>query len=233
MNLQNIETLVLQLIKFDKYSDLSADATKIADFAVLHQCVNLAREDFKINCSAPELLTIGATIPTIVNMAGYSLAADFDIPVAFYYATSASTNGNRLTKTTAEQLAASIALSTVGTPTTYCILGTSGNLIQVYLLPIPDVVGFLFPLYKPVLTALSLAADEDIILRKYPKIIINFATAYAAQMLKSDQVMYDKYYAIALSECRKIDLRQISGDTVPDLTVDTFLQTKRQDRLTI
>ena len=38
MDLQNIETLILRNIKYDKYADLSidTDAEKIADFSMLH-----------------------------------------------------------------------------------------------------------------------------------------------------------------------------------------------------
>ncbi|MBU2249904.1 MAG: hypothetical protein KKD77_24375, partial [Gammaproteobacteria bacterium] len=58
MILQNIERIVLSLIGYDRYSALSVDtnAEKIEDFANLHTCVNLAREEIKLNTLIPSIL---------------------------------------------------------------------------------------------------------------------------------------------------------------------------------
>lgn len=232
MTLQNIETAILALIGEDKYSDFSTDANRTADFANLHTCVNLARDEIKLNASMPALVTVGTVIPSVVNQSAYSLPTNFDVPVKMFYM---DTDGviSELTQLYVQNIADVVLGMTTGTPSSYIILGTSGNLIQVYLVSIPALAGeSLLPIYKPVLTALSLSTDEDIILRKYPKAVINFATAFAWQILKKDQTQYDKFYAYGLNDCRKIDLREISADPNTPLTPDAFLSNKRQNRFT-
>ncbi len=241
MTLQQIETIVLSLTGYDKYSSLSVDtdSAKIEDFSLIHDCVNLAREEIKINSNMPSLLAVGATITVIANTAGYSLPTDFDIPKTIYYWNWGSTSAKRLKQYTIEDIpdtlpvAIGTATPDTGTPYSYVIMGTSGNLIQIYLYPTPDTAGIILPIYKPVLTTLTTSTDEDVIMRKYPKVVIDFATAYAFQMIKKDQANYDKYYAYGIKKCQAINLREMSCD--PNLTIDveSLLTQKRVDRYTI
>lgn len=235
MNLQNIETQVLALIDYDRYADLSVDTAteKAADFALLHQCVNLARDEMKFNCSLPELYTVGTVIPSVASQAAYSMATDFDVPVKMFYL---DTSGNiiELSQISVENLGSLVLATSTGTPSSYLMAGTSGNLIRVYLSPIPANSGeSLLPVYKPVLTSLTTNTDEDILMRKYPKTIINFTTAFAFQIIKRDQTGYDKYYAYGINDCRQINLRQSSFDANSSLSAETLLSKRRQDRLTI
>ena len=215
MTLQQIEQVVLNNIgmRYDELS-ISTDAKEILDFAMLHTCINLAREEIKLNTNIPALMMLGTAITTIANQSTYSLPTDFDIPVKIFYESSSSSW--ELEQLYVSGLSDTKILTTIdpGTPSKYLILGTSANLIQIILVTAPNIAGDIFaPIYKPVLTTLSLSTAEDIIMRKYPKTVIDFATAFAFQILKKDKEQHDKYYGLGLAECAKIDLRETNADS--------------------
>jgi len=214
MRLDAIEKVVLNNIgmRYDELS-VSTDAKEILDFAMLHTCVNLAREEIKINTKIPDIMAFGAAIPTVAGTAQYSLPADFDLSVTMYYSTVAGMAGTKLSRMYPEDLPSSVSLVDTGTPDSYLILGNTAGLLQIYLLLTPNAAGFILPLYKPILTELSLAADEDILMKKYSLAVINFATAFSFQLLKKDEKMYDKFYNLGLLNCSKIDFREKTADS--------------------
>jgi len=215
MNLQAIETLVLQNIGYDRYSSLSVDtdAAKIEDFAMLHKCVNLAREEIKLNTNIADVMAFGTAIVTASGVAQYALPVDFDVPVTMYYSLVAGTAGFKLARMYPQNLPSNISLTDVGTPENYIILGNTAGVLQIYLLLTPNAAGVILPLYKPVLAELILAADEDSLMKKYSKAVIDFASAFAFQFIKKDGANHDKYYGLGLSECAKIDLREVKADS--------------------
>lgn len=214
MRLDAIEQVVLNNIgmRYDELS-VSAEPKDILDFSMLHTCVNLAREEIKLNTNISCVMTFGAAIVTTAGTANYPLPADFDIPVTMYYALVAGTAGFKLTQIYAQNLPSNISLLDTGTPETYIILGTTLGIMDIYVLPTPNAVGVILPVYKPVFTSLVLPADEDILMRKYPKTVIDFATAFAFQLLKKDPTQHDKFYGLGLAECQKIDLREKTADS--------------------
>lgn len=220
MQLQQIEKIILNNIgmRYDELS-ISSDAKEVLDFAMLHTCVNLAREEIKLNTKLPCLTMIGSAITTIAGTSRYSLPTDFDITISMYYCASGSSKATLLQQLYMEDLPTSVPVSigvtdiATGTPYGYIIAGTSADLIQIYLVDVPEVNGIILPVYKPVLTELTVAADEDILMKKYPKTIINLATAFAAQILKKDEKIHDKFYQIGLGECAKIDFREVKADS--------------------
>jgi len=233
MNLRAIETLVLQNIGYDRYSSLSIDTdpAKMEDFAMLHKCVNLAREEIKLNTNIGDIMAFGAAIVTSSGVAGYSLSADFDIPVTMYYALIAGTAGFKLTRMYPQNLPSNISLTDIGTPESYVILGNTTGVLQIYLLPTPNAAGVILPLYKPVLTELILPADEDSIMKKYSKTVIDFASAFAFQFIKKDGANHDKYYGLGIAECSKIDLREIRADSNFKELPSKYLMGQRSARL--
>ena len=233
MILSAIETLVLQNIGYDRYSSLSVDtnAEKIEDFAMLHKCVNLAREEIKLNTNIADVMAFGAAIVTASGTAQYSLPADFDIPVAMYYALTAGTVGTKLTRVYPQNLPSNISITDIGTPSSYLILGNTAALLQIYLLPTPDAVGVILPLYKPVFAELILPADEDSLMRKYSKAVIDFASAFAFQFIKKDGPNHDKYYGLGIAECAKIDLRDMKSDSTFKELPSKYLMNQRAARI--
>lgn len=221
MQLREIEQFVLNAIGYDRYSSLSVDTNpeKIEDFASLHTCVNFAREEIKLNTKIPALTKIGTAIITASGNPLYSLPSDFDIPITFYYWASGNTSAYKLTQLYVENLpdkvpvAIGSAAIEAGTPANYIIADTSSDLIQVILNPEPNVAGVLLPVYKPVLTEVSLSTAECVLMRKYPKTVIDFATAFAFQLIKKDSAQHDKYYAMGMAECSKIDFREKTSDS--------------------
>lgn len=234
MTLQEIEELILVNVGHKRYSELSVSsiAEDIEDFRFLHGCVNLAREEVKINSAFPQLMTFGTAITVAAGNFQYSLPVDFDIAVAMYFATNLLTVGNKLTQIDVRNLPANISNSDTGTPSSYVLSGIVANLAQIYLLPIPETAGVLLPLYKPVLTKLSTSTDEDIIMKKYPGVVINFASAFAFQYIKKDGANHDKYYLLGISDCKKINLREASFDPDPTVNVESLLAVKRNQRTT-
>lgn len=239
MTLQQIETFVLQLVGYDRYSALSVDTNseKMEDFANLHTCVNLAREEIKMNAKIPALARFGTAVAVTSGNAQYSMPTDFDVPIALYYYPNGSTTASELSQAYIENLPSEVpvtigsATPSSGTPSQYFIVGTSSDLIQVYLYPTPDTSGFILPLYKPVLTTLTTATDQDTIMRKYPKAVINFATAFAWQLIKKDPAQHDKYYTLGMADCDKINLREIQADSTYRDVPDSLTRQRRAGRL--
>lgn len=221
MTLQEIEQIVLSQIGYDRYSSLSVDtnAEKIEDFARLHSCVNLAREEIKLNTKLSCLTVIGAGIVTTANTSGYSLPAGFDIPIAIYYWGTGQSEATLLKQLYMESLPLNVPVAVgsaqiaTGEVYGYIIAGTSADLMQIYIVDVPAVAGVILPIYKPVLTELTTSTDEDILMRKYPKTVINFATAFAALLLKNDQAKHDKFYGLGFADCAKIDIRELRSDS--------------------
>jgi len=223
MNLRVIERVVLNNIgmRYDELS-ISTDAKEILDFAMLHTCIYLAREEIKLNTRLPCLTMIGTGIVTAAGTSSYSLPADFDIPIAMYYWSIGNSSAILLNQIYMESLPINVPVSVpvafgaaifaTGTPYGYIIAGTSADLIQMHIVDEPTVAGLILPIYKPVLTELTTFTDEDVLMRKYPKLVIDFATAFAWQILKKDPAQHDKFYALALGKCREIELREKMAD---------------------
>ena len=234
MNLQAIETLVLQNIGYDRYSSLSVDtdAAKIEDFAMLHKCVNMAREEIKLNTNIADIVAFGTAIVTASGISQYALPIDFDIPVTMYYALIAGTAGFKLTRIYPQNLPSNISLTDLGTPESYIVLGNTAGVLQIYLLPTPNAAGVILPLYKPVLAELILPADEDSLMKKYSKAVIDFASAFAFQFIKKDGTNHDKYYGLGMSECSKIALRDVNADSNFKELPSKYLMNQRTMRMT-
>ena len=75
MTLAQIERIILANIQYDRYSALSVDTDpgKVEDFANLHTCVNLAREEIKLNTTIPSLLKWTTAATTTAGTKAYSL----------------------------------------------------------------------------------------------------------------------------------------------------------------
>lgn len=239
MQLQSIERVVLNNIgmRYDELS-IATDAKEILDFAILHTCVNLAREEIKLNTTKfPALNTLGAAIAVVSGTPNYNLPTGFDIPIAIYFYGTGLTSAVLLTQIYSESLPVDVpvtlgtASATTGTPDSYLLLGALANLIQIYLYPTPSTAGSILPIYKPVLTELTLTTDEDVIMRKYPKVVIDFATAFAWAILKKDHAQHDKYYTMGLSGCLKIDFREMKADSRYKDLPDKLTRNRRAARL--
>jgi len=210
MNLQNIETIVLAMVGADAYAGLSTDASKTADFALLHQCVNLARDEIKANAYIPNILKLDS-ITTVANQTAYDLATDFDTVKKVRYKTSSSITD--LIQVYTENLVDALSgdeLDTAGTPTMYRIFGESSDVAQIELYNTPGSSGdYIYVEYVPTFSALSTSTEEDIILKKYPNAVIKLASAYAYQILKKDMVNFDRYYMLGMQECTAINAREL------------------------
>jgi hypothetical protein len=237
MTLQQIEEIVLFNIGYDRYSSLSIDTdpSKIEDFAALHKCVWLAREDIKRNTYMPQLFTFGAVIPSVANQSNYSLPADYDLPVKMFYMDTIGSVKELIPLSALSVSAAQVILGiNTGTPSNYIIAGTVANLIQVYLLPTPIIAGeSLLPIYKPVLANLTTSTSEDVIMKKYPETVMFLATAYAFQIIKKDSSQHDKYMALGRNDYKMISLRETSANPNAGIDTEALLTIKRTDRLTI
>ena len=232
MILSAIERVVLQLIGYDRYSALSVDTgpEKIEDFANLHTCVNLAREEIKLLTTIPALLKWTPSTATVASQKAYSLPSDFDIPVKVFYTESSSEfeldqvyPANLLEKvdnTTAE-----------GMPGLYMILGQSSSLVQIEFYDTPSKVGSYKAIYKPILAELTVGTSSDILMTKYPNAVINFATAFAFEIIKKDTNQHDKYYAMGVSDCKKIDFRELKADSNFRELPDSLTRSRRSARL--
>lgn len=236
MNLETIETIVLSNIKYDAYSSLSVDtnAEKILDFATLHYCVHLAREELKLNCMIPAIMKHGTQIQTSVNTRIYTVSdTDVDLVTAVFYTTSSDqfylerrTRGNILEVVN--------KISTEGTPNYYIPFGaTSAGLAKMELHPVPKVATEYVDFdYKPTLSVLTTSTDEDALMKKYPLTIIKIASAYAFQLLRNDNANYLKWLVSGYKDFTEINLREVGVDVKPEVEVDDLLAQKRSDRYT-
>ena len=168
MNLRQIEEITLQNVGFDRYSSLSVDTNseKGEDFANLHVCVWLAREEIKLNTLIPSLLKL-TTLTTVANQKAYSLPSDFDIPYKARYRT--ASDEWELDQVYSENLLDVVGKTTdTGSPSWYRIFGSSSNLIQLELYNIPDTAGESADIeYKPILSNITTATSYDVIMNKY------------------------------------------------------------------
>ena len=231
MTLKQIEEIILMTIGADRYSSLSVDANaeKIEDFSNLHTCVNMAREEIKLNTTIPSLLKWTSATATVASTKAYSLPSDFDIPVKVFYTEDSSEFDleqvypanllQKVTKTTTE-----------GTPSWYMVLGESSALVQIEFYNIPSKAGSFKAIYKPVLTEYTTSTSEDILMKKYPQTVIYFATAFAFQIVKKDEKMYDKFYVMGLANCQKIDLREKMADSNYREIPDSLTRARRSAR---
>jgi len=238
MQLKAIEQVILNNIgmRYDELS-ISTDAKEILDFAILHTCVNLAREEIKLNTNIKALNKIGTAIVVASGTSVYSLPSDFDVPITMYYWSSGGSEAIELEQMYVESLPSKIPVTVgsatpdTGTPSGYLILDTSTDLIQIALYPTPAVSGVILPVYKPVLTEKTVSTDEDTLMKRYPKTVIDFATSFAFQLLKKDDKQHDKYYGLGLSECFKIDLREMKADSNYKDKPSSVLIARRAGRL--
>lgn len=237
MILSDIEKSILIAIGYDRYSDLSVDtdATKIDDFAMLHRCVNIARDEIRLNTIIPALLKHATVITTVAGTKQYTISdTDFDIPVKAYFTDSGGSQKELIKVSPINILDKIATLTTAGTPICYQIFGsTSAGLSYIELLPVDDVGGTLDIDYKPVLTDVTLASGEDTIMKKYPLTVIKIAIAWAAQFIKKDDKLFDKFILLGRADFKEINLREINSDPDNNLQVDSLLAKRRVGRLTI
>jgi hypothetical protein len=235
MTLQNIETAILQLVGYDVYSSLSVDSSKTEEFSLLHRCVNIARDEIRLNTIIQALLKHTTTISSVDGTKRYTISnTDFDIPIVARYKT--SSDEIKLIRTDALNVLDDIGSTTdEGTPSHYQIFGsTSAGLSYVELFPVPDTSGETLDMdYKPVLTDLISASDEDIILKKYPMTVIKIATAWAFQFLKKDDKNFDKWTVLGFADFPKINLRETGFDKDPTVKIDSLVAQRRKDRYTL
>lgn len=237
MTLQQVETIVLQLIGYDRYSSLSVDTNpeKIEDFAILHNCVTLAREEIKLNTTIPALLKIGSSIQTVAGQQAYSLYTDFDVPVKCYYTSGSDEwEPEQAYPNTIKEKVTSLTDS--GSPSWYVISDTANSVtapvIQCRFYNVPNVSNdsFLF-VYKPVLTEITTPTAYDILMHKYPHTVIKFATAFASQIIKKDMVSFEKFYIMGKNDCQMIDTREMGADSGLKEIPDGLIRGRRQGRL--
>ncbi|MBM3701730.1 MAG: hypothetical protein FJW63_01855 [Actinobacteria bacterium] len=236
MQLQEIERSVLALIGYDRYSSLSVDtdSEKAADFALLHRCVNIARDEIRIGTIIPAILKHATTISTVAATKQYLIAnTDFDIPVKVRYTTSDSEF--ELEKATPVNLLDKVDKTTTqGTPSVYQIFGSSGAQVYIELYEIPETAGESVDIdYKPVLSDVTNATSEDIIMLKYSLTVIKIAAAYAFQFIKKDMANFDKWLLLGRADFKEINLRETGFDTSPTIKTEPLLVNKRKGRYTI
>jgi hypothetical protein len=214
---------------------VDTNAEKIEDFAILHNCVTLAREEIKLNTTIPALLKMGTNIQTIAGQRAYSLYADFDVPVKCYY--SSGSDEWELEQAYAATIKEKVTkLSDSGTPSWYVIADTANAitapLVQCNLYNVPNVSNdSFFFIYKPILAEITISTDYDILMRKYPHTVIKFATAFASQIIKKDMVSFEKFYLMGKSDCQMIDSREMQADTGLKELPDGLMRGRRQGRL--
>ena len=234
MDLQNIETIVLQLTGYDRYAELSVSTVteKVADFALLHRCVQLAREEIKLNCNIPGIIA-EHSFTTVLNTKVYSMPNTFDIPVKAIYKSSSSQWV--LGQVYLENLLQKVGdITAVGTPSVYMILGQSSDLIQLKLYDTPGTAGdTVYVYHKPVLTYLETSTDESVLMKKYPNTIIKLATAFAFQILKKSDAGFSRYYTLGYSDFSTINLREGSADINLTELPDALTRARRMGRTTI
>lgn len=236
MNLQAIETAVLRIIGADYYADLSTstDPGKIEDFAMLHRCVNLARDDMRMFCTIGSILKSASTITTVSGTKQYLISdTDFDLPKKVFY-TNSEGKVAKLTKVTSENILQYVDnFTTAGVPIVYRIFGSSGVSPYIEVYNVPNEVGSIDIEYSPVLADFSTATDEDVLMSRFSSTLIMLASAYAFQMLKKDDKNFDKWLALGRANYRFINFAENGADNNEIQTVDDFLSKVRKDRRTI
>lgn len=234
MQLQDIEKIVLMNIGGDRYSVLSVatDDGKIEDFAILHKCVLMAREEIKLHTSIPSILK-KQTITTVASQKAYNLASDFDVPEKIIYITTANSQfplgqlylGNILQKKS--------NITDTGTPDSYMIIGNTSNLIQMELYDTPNMAGeTAYVYYKPILANITTNTGYDMIMAKYPNVVIKFATAYGFYYLRKDKTQFDIWFALGNKDLSEINKREIDSDSNYKELPNSYLRAKRIGRTT-
>ena len=239
MTLEQLETMILMGISYDRYSSLSVstNAEKIEDFATLHRCVTLAREQIKLNVKLPSI-EVWDNVTVTAGTGTYNLPTDFDIPIGvyFFYSTGTDWEGWDLVQLYPEniiqKLGKPLSLLEQGDPEYYVIMGQASDVIQITLAPTPDKAGFIGLTYKPVLTNLTTPTAEDVIMKKYPIAVINFAMAYGFYFLRKDQANFDKYFSLGMADCSKADFREKQADSSFRQLPDYLIRTRRMARFT-
>ena len=240
MTLENIETAILRIIGYDYYADLSTstDSAKIADFAMLHRCVNMAREEMRINCYIPALLAYTARIQTVAGTNEYTIPeTDFDLPKKVF-----SISVTNLIAGELERINEQNFLNKVGTedvpsdpPSYYEMLdSTADGISKIRLYPTPNAGGdYIFIKYLKVLAEITTSTSEDILMRKYSNTVISLASAFAFQMIKKDDKNFATFMTLGRADFKNINVREANFDASPDITVDSLLSNRRSDRRTI
>jgi hypothetical protein len=234
MTLQQIETFVLMNIGGSRYTEMSisSDPNVIEDFSLLHNCVDFARDEVKINTYCPQMEKFGTAIVASAGTSGYPLPSDFDVPIAIYYAAQVSTVGARLTKVYAENLPETVNIDEQGTPDSYILNDVDSDLASITILPVPDKVGYILPLYKPTITPLTLSTAEDILMRKYSLTVVKFATAFFFQLIKKDMANFASWYGMGMQDCQKITQRELDSDSSYREKPDDLMRRRRMARNT-
>lgn len=237
MILSSIETIVLANIGYDRYADLSVntDTEKMADFALLHKCVHMAREEIKFGCAIPGLLKHATSITPSTTQARNTIAeTDFDIPTVVRY-TPPSGDTYYLERANPENLLTKVSsLTGNGDPSFYVPFGaTAAGLSYIEIYPIPSTAGALDIDYKPVLTELTTSTDEDILMKKYFMTIIKIATAFAFQIIKKDNANFGAWITIGRTDFKDINIREAAFNASNTLKTDGLLATKRNQRYTV
>lgn len=234
MNLQAIETAILGIIGRGPYSDFSTETAFVNDFSLLHQCVNFARDEIRINCLIPAMLKHATSITPSTSVARNTISdTDFDIPVVVRY--TQNSNTIYLKRANPNNLLDKISnLTDSEDPAVYQIFGaTSVGLSYIEIYPVPKIAGTLDIDYKPVLTDVSATTDEDIIMKKYAMCVIQIASAYAFQMIIKDNANFDKWIIVGRAHFKGINLREIGSDNDPSIKPDPLLSQNRKGRYTI
>lgn len=240
MNLQNIETVVLRNIGADYYADIStsSDSGKMADFAMLHRCVNLAREEIRKFCHIPALMEYTANIVTVASTNEYTIPeTDFDVPKKVFSISSSGLIIGELKKINEQNFLQKMGNEDIpeDPPSFYEMIGsTSAGLSKIRLYPTPKRGGdYIIIKYLKLLTDLTSATDEDILLKKYSLEIITLATAFAFQMLKKDDKNFDKWLIIGRGYFKNINFYESGFDNDTEIATDELLVKMRQGRRTI
>lgn len=236
MTLEEIETFTLGAIGHTRYHTLSTKAANTddgRDFALLHRCVYLAREEIKRNTFIPGILK-KQTIAVSANDNDYDLASDFDLPANVRYLTSGGAESN-LTRVYHENILQKLGGSKtteLGTPSLYLIAGNVSDLIQIEFYLVPDSSATAYVFYKPVLANLTTSTDEDILMKKYPQTVIKLASAFFFQLIKKDGANFDKWYLLGTADFRKIDFLERSADSSYREIPSSSIRNQRMGRFT-
>lgn len=237
MTLEQIETIVLQMVGYDRYADLSVDTEtkKIADFALLHQCVHMARHEIARNVKMFGNI-VWDNIAVTKGLGTYDAPGDFDLPILMVWIGSGGSTYN-LKQVYAENLIQKLgkpfSLLSEGMPEWYAIIGQDTDLIQIALAPIPNEAGSIGMTYYPILPNVTVSTDETVDMKKYPETITKLASAYFFQLMKKDAANFDKYYTLGFADISMIRQRESAADSNMTELPSEHLRNKRTSRHTV
>jgi hypothetical protein len=234
MTLREIETFVLVNIGHKRYSTMSAAGATSndgKDFALLHRCVFLAREEIKLNTKIDGLLKRDE-ITTVANQVSYALATDFHVPVEGIYRTADAEH--TLERVYPENLLQKLwgnSTTDTGTPSMYMLIGNTSDVMNVELYLIPDTAGHTAEfIYKPVLTNLTIATDEDLLMQKFSQTVIKLTTAFAQQLIKKNASEFNKWFSLGIADFSTINQREQAADSNYKVLPDSLTRRRRQGR---